>query len=833
MFEGVILGMGTDALTPAMQQYHRIKQQYKDCILMFRMGDFYEMFYDDAVTASKVLEITLTKRGAREKSVPLAGVPYHAVDQYIAKFVKKGYKLAICEQMEDPKLAKGVVKRDVIRVITPGTVIDEVSLDSRSNNYMLAVCCHGSDYGLAAVDISTGEFLAMNAHGDEELATTISLYSPSEIIMPTSLRVNQELTKRLEERAFLNNVEDFRFKPEEALHALVEHFGVHNMSGFGIEDKLAIGASGALLSYLKETQKRSLSFINRLIYLYPKTHMVIDEPTLKNLELIRNMAEGSKEGTLLSVLDRTHTPMGSRLMARWLKQPLLDTEKINHRLDGVSELVNKTIVRKDVQELLKKVRDIERLISRVSYGNCNAVDLAGLKESIRAIPLIKRELSRCSTKMIGSIATMDELRDVFELIDSAIKEQPASIISEGNMIKRGYSEELDRLHDIKLNGKGYIAELEQKEREKTGIKSLKVSFNRVFGYYIEVTKANLAFVPPNYIRKQTLVNNERFITEELKRHEEEVLTAEERIFALERELFEGVVLKVAGRTKEVQDAAVKLAALDALCSLAEVALDNNYCRPAVNDRLAIRIEDSRHPVLERLEKEFIPNSCELENYEMMIITGPNMAGKSTFMRQIALITIMAQMGSFVPALKAEIGLVDRVFTRVGASDDLTRGRSTFMLEMSETANILNNATNRSLVILDEIGRGTSTFDGVALAWSVAEYIYKKLKCKTMFATHYHVLNKLAESFENIKNFNIAVREDEDRIIFLRKIVPGGTDKSYGIHVAKLAGMPKEVIERAKEIQKKLEEEDRMIRKVRAKKDVRQLSLSDMRTLSEN
>lgn len=819
-----------DNLTPAMQQYQRIKQQHKDCILMFRMGDFYEMFYEDAKIASKELEITLTKRGVRDNAVPLAGVPYHAVDQYIAKFVKKGYKLAICEQMEDPKLAKGVVKRDVIRIITPGTVIDEVSLDSRSNNYLMAIYCYGSDYGLAVVDISTGEFLAMNAHGDEELSTHISLYSPSEILIPTSLRVNAELTKRLEASAFLNNVEDFRFKPAEALHVLVEHFGVQSMSGFGLEDELAICASGALLSYLKETQKRSLSFINRIIYLYPKTHMVLDESTLKNLELIRSISDGSKAGTLISVLDKTKTPMGSRLISRWLKQPLLEVEKINHRLDAVQELINKTIVRKDVHELLKKVRDIERLISRVSYGNCNAVDLVGLKESVRAIPHIKRELSRCSSKMIASISTMNELSDVFSLIDSAIKDQPAAIIGEGNMIKNGFNSELDRLHDIKLSGKTFIAELEQKEREKTGIKSLKVSFNRVFGYYIEVTKSNLALVPQDYIRKQTLVNNERFITDELKRYEEDVLTAEERIFALEKELFEEVVGKVAERTKEVQDAAVKLAALDALCSLAEVAIENNYCRPVVNDGLAIRIEDSRHAVLETLEREFIPNSCELENYEMMIITGPNMAGKSTFMRQIALIVIMAQMGSFVPALTAEIGIVDRIFTRVGASDDLTRGRSTFMLEMSETANILNNATNRSLVILDEIGRGTSTFDGVSLAWSVAEYIYKKLKCKTMFATHYHVLNKLAESFENIKNFNIAVREDEDRIIFLRKIVPGGTDRSYGIHVAKLAGMPKEVIDRAREIQKKLEEEDKMVRRVKAKKDVKQLSLSELNGL---
>jgi DNA mismatch repair protein MutS len=815
------------SLTPAMQQYHRIKQQYKDCILMFRMGDFYEMFYDDAETASEVLDITLTKRTIRNTKIPLAGVPYHSVDPYIAKFVKKGYKLAICEQVEDPKLAKGVVKRDVVRIITPGTVLDSNSLDEKTNNYTMSIYCHGDKYGIAIADLSTGQFIATNAGSNEQLDNNLAMYAPSEILIPVSLLVNEQLIGRLRKTAFVNSLEDSSFDHQASLTSLREQLKVQNLEGFGLTDRLAINAAGALLSYLRDTQKNTLGFINKIRYLPISKYLILDETTLRNLEVTTNARTCTTKNTLLDVLDKSQTSMGSRLMRRWLQQPLLNLKVINARLDAVGELSNKTIIRKDIQSLLKKIADIERLISKISYGKCNARDLVALKNSVRILPLLKKELAKCSEKLIILLSKYDNLESAFELIDSAIKEEPSAIVTEGNMIRTGYNPELDQLRAVKSSGSGHISDLESKERAKTGIKSLRVKYNKVFGYFIEVTKANIALVPDSYIRKQTLVNSERFITEELKQHEEMILNAEERMIELEKQLFEDVVKQVSEKTGQIQDAARKIAAIDVLVSLAHVAVNNSYVKPEVDDKSSISLEMCRHPVLEKLEPEFIPNNCSLENYEMMLITGPNMAGKSTYMRQVALAVIMAQMGSYVPALKARIGIVDRIFTRVGAFDDLAQGQSTFMVEMTQTANILNNATNRSLVILDEIGRGTSTFDGVSLAWSVAEFIYKKLKCKTLFATHYHVLNKLADSFENIKNYNIAVKEDEDEVIFLRKIVAGGTDKSYGIHVAKLAGMPKEVIERAREIQQKLEAEDKIVRKLKAKKDMKQLSLTDI------
>ncbi len=816
-----------DNLTPAMQQYHRIKQQYKDCILMFRMGDFYEMFYDDAKTASKVLDITLTKRGVRDKEIPLAGVPYHAVEPYVARFVKNGYKLAICEQIEDPKLAKGVVKRAVVRVITPGTIIEGDALDAKSNNYIMSFYCHGNSYGIAIVDVSTAEFIATNAKSEDELQNVIAMYNPSEIIIPISLFVNEDLVKSLKAQAFVNDVEDSYFNYDNAYKELKGQFRVESLDGFGLSDKLAISACGGLLYYLKDTQKGSLEFINKVRYVTQKKHLVLDETTLRNLEIVKNIRDGSKKGTLLWVLDRTQTSMGSRLLQRWVKQPLMNLEVINARLNAVEELINKPIIRKDLQELLKRCQDIERLISRICYGKCNARDLVGLKDSIRLMPLMKKELGKCNSKLLRILGKIGDLQDVFDFIDRSIKDEPSVLLSEGNIIKKGYNEELDKLLDVKLHGKNYIQALEKQERARTGIKNLRVRYNKVFGYFIEVTQSNLALVPKNYVRKQTLVNCERFITDELKEKEDMILNAEEKIIELEKRLFEEVVNGVSLKTKEIQDAALRIANLDCLCSLAHVATNNNYFKPEVNNETAIKIENGRHGVIERVEDGFVPNDCSLENYEMMVITGPNMAGKSTYMRQVALIVVMAQMGSFVPASKAKIGLVDRVFTRVGAFDDLTGGQSTFMVEMTQTANILNNASNKSLIILDEIGRGTSTFDGVSLAWSVAEYIYKRIKCKTMFATHYHVLNKLAESFENIKNYNIAVKEEEGEVIFLRKIIPGGTDKSYGIHVAKLAGVPQEVVSRAKEIQAKLEEEDKMLRKVKAKKDVKQMRLEEL------
>ncbi|MBW2971050.1 DNA mismatch repair protein MutS [Candidatus Woesearchaeota archaeon] len=813
-------------LTPAMQQYHRFKEQYKDCILMFRMGDFYEMFYDDAIAASRVLDITLTSRTVRDQKIPLAGVPYHSVDPYIAKFVKQGYKLAICEQVEDPKLAKGIVKRDVVRVITPGTFFGN-SLENAANNYTISIFPNNERFGIAIADLSTGDFIARKAKNTEELFSALAVYPPSEMIVPNSLFVNKEFTKQLQQLAFTEGYYDTAFISENASAALKKHFKVESLEGFGLSNALAISAAGALLIYLKDTQKRELDFINRIRVIAPKKYMILDETTQKNLELTTNIIDHSKKCTLLAIIDKTKTAMGARLIKRWLTQPLMNIDAIKIRLDAVEELARKTIIRKDMQALLAKIQDIERLITKISYGNSTPRDLIALKNSARVLPLIKKELAKCNSKLFKILSELDTLEEAHNLIDKAIKDEPSALATEGNIIKKGYNPELDKLLDVKSNGKNYLRELESKEKAATGIKNLKVRYNKVFGYFIEVTKANTKLVPEHYIRKQTLVNSERYITEELKTHEDMILNAEEKTIELEKQLFEEAVKQIALYTPQTQDTAKKIAALDTICSLAQVAVDSCYTKPKVNQKSLISIEAGRHAVLEIATESFVPNSCALNNYEMMIITGPNMSGKSTYMRQVALIVILAQMGSFVPASKAEIGIVDRIFTRVGAHDDLVHGQSTFMVEMTETANILNNATSKSLIILDEIGRGTSTFDGVALAWSVAEHIYKKIKAKTLFATHYHVLNKLAASFENIKNFNIAVKEDEDEVIFLRKIVPGATDKSYGIHVAKLAGMPRDVVERAKEIQNKLEKEDEMLRKVKAKKDVTQMDLLDV------
>ncbi|MFH1399075.1 MAG: DNA mismatch repair protein MutS [Candidatus Woesearchaeota archaeon] len=811
-----------ESLTPAMQQYNRIKKDYKDCILMFRMGDFYEMFYDDAKVASEVLGITLTSRTIRGIKVPLAGVPYHAVDPYIAKFVKKGHKLAICEQMEDPKLAKGVVKRDVVRVVTPGTVIDSGVLDERSNNYIMSIYQIGENNGVAVVDLSTGEFIVSLGEIDGFLAS----YSPSEILVPYSLAVNSQLIKKLESKAYVNLLEDCYFEYQKGEEILKGHFKTQSLEGFGLVDKLMVSAAGSLLLYLKSTQKNSLEFINKIRVVGTHTHLQMDLATVQNLELLKNSRDSAIEYSLLWVLDKTKSAMGARLIKRWIQQPLIDLKLINARLDSVDELINKTIVRKDLQAVLAKTGDIERIISRVAYGKCTAIDLVGLKDSLRYVPLIKKELAKCSTKLLRLLQKMDDVKEVVALLEKSIKSEPSAIITEGNMIMKGFNAEVDELHEIRSNSKEYIKSLEQREIGRTGIKNLRVRYNKVFGYYIEITKANLGFVPSDYIRKQTLVNCERYVTPDLKEREEMIVNAEERIWELEKRLFMEVVRQVSEYTKQVQDTSKRLAHVDVLCSLAHVAVNNSYHKPCLDNGGSITIGAGRHPVLE-LATDFVPNDCMLNKGEIMIITGPNMAGKSTYMRQVALTVVMAQLGSFVPANKAAIGVVDRIFTRVGASDDLARGQSTFMVEMTQTANIMNNATAQSLVILDEIGRGTSTYDGVSIAWSVVEYVYKRLKCKTMFATHYHVLNKLADSYENIKNYNFAVKEDEGDVVFLRRIVKGGTDRSYGIHVAKIAGMPAEIVERAKEIQKSLEEEDRLAKTLKAKRDVKQLSLTDL------
>ncbi|MFH1637359.1 MAG: DNA mismatch repair protein MutS [Candidatus Woesearchaeota archaeon] len=830
------MGIDSSNLTPAMKQFHEVKQKYPDGIVLFRMGDFYETFYDDAKTAAKELDITLTSRGKGEKKAPLAGIPYHALEPYLAKLVKKGYKVVIVEQVEDPKKAKGLVKRDVVRVVTPGTVIEQSILDEKSNNYIMAIAVKEDEYSISLCDVSTGEFLATNPKKIECLQNDITRFCPAECILPITLAVNTELIKSLKLGGiFLTKYEDRHFRYDTALKRLTQHFKVLNMEGYGISEELPVQASGALLCYLQETQLNALKHISRISLVHESSEMVLDSSTIRNLELVGNIRDGSRRGSLLSVLDRTVTSMGSRLLRRWIKEPLLDVDEIRKRLNAVEILKKNRILHEELSGLLKGITDIERLISRVNYGSANARDLNSLKSSLRHLPFITETLVPVVNKLLEEnlpnllreLYHFEDFAELVEKLDSAIRDDAPVSIREGGMIKPSYNEELKKLHEIKTNGRSYISKLEAKEKEKTGIKNLRIGFNRVFGYYLEVSKSNLKLVPESYIRKQTTVNSERFITEELKEQESLILGAEEKLQELEYNIFQEIIREASSYTEKVQDAAKKIARLDVMLSFATVASSNNYVKPIVNDSKKIMLMESRHPVVECIEKSFIANDIILQDYEVMIITGPNMAGKSTVLRQAALNVLMAQLGCFVAASEAEVGIVDRIFTRVGAYDDLTMGQSTFMVEMIEAANILNNATSRSLIILDEIGRGTSTFDGVALAWSITEYIYNKVKAKTMFATHYHVMNKLEKEFERVKNYNISVMDTNEDIIFLRKLIEGGTDKSYGVHVAKLAGLPKDVIDRAREIQKKLEEEDEMMRKLKAKKMVEQKTLLEM------
>ena len=807
-----------------MKQYQEVKQKHPDCVVMLRMGDFYELFYEDAVTASRVLNITLTSRGKDEKKAPLAGVPYHSVEGYLAKLVKNGYKVAIVEQLEDPKKAKGLVKRGLVKIVTPGTIIESSMLDERENNYLVSLTAYGEEFTLASCDLSTGEFYVRSIPNLSELINELTKLQPSECIIPESLQVNKELIHKIKIVGCLfNPLNDNYFKPEKGREILVDHFKIKSLDSFGIEKKEYTAVSGALLRYLVETQKNTLSHL-RKISIRSSTRMLLDSSAFRNLELIKNIKDGSSRGTLLSVIDQTATPMGARLIKKWLKSPLLNKEVIERRYDALEELNRSIILREEINELLVKVYDLERLIGRINYGNATPKDLLALKNSLQVIPLIKERLERCSGTLLGKLQKIYSLKSIRQLIEKSIREDAPSIIREGGIIKKNFHKELDELNSIKSNSKKYLQELEAREKEKTGITSLRIGYTNVFGYFIEITKKNLALVPADYIRKQTTANSERYITEELKKEEEKILGAEENIKEIEYLLFQEILKKVAAKTHEIQSTARRIGILDVICSLAKIAMQNNYIRPKLADEGSIKIKNGRHPVIELTEERFIANDLILNPGEMMIITGPNMAGKSTIMRQTALIQLMAQIGSFVPAEEAVLGIADRIFTRVGAYDDLSSGQSTFMVEMQETAFILNNATENSLIILDEIGRGTSTFDGVSIAWSVAEYICNKIKAKTLFATHYHVLNKLGESLGRIKNYNVAIKEVSGEVIFLRKLLPGGTDQSHGIHVAKLAGLPKEAIERAKEIQSLLEKDDEMIKKLKAKRIEEQSSL---------
>lgn len=806
-------------LTPMMQQYLTLKEKYGDCLLFFRLGDFYEMFFEDALTAARELDIVLTGRDCGlEERAPMCGVPYHSVDTYISRLIEKGYKVAVCEQLTDPALAKGLVERDVVRVYTPGTVIEESMLNERKNNYIAALFLCANTLGLAYCDVSTGEFTVSEFTSEkwvDELTDELARVQPTEIIANDALFLQETLVKRLQKNSFLECYASWAFEQEQADTRLCAHFHVASLSCFGCE-KLAsaISAAGALLAYLEETQKNSLAHIRKINVLRRTLYMGLDASTRRNLELTQPLRfEGSKKGTLLYLLDKTLTAMGARLLRAWLEQPLQNMDDINARLDAVEELLKKQSTREALRSALNAIYDIERLCSRIAYGTVHARDCDALRASLARLPKVLETISTLEAGEFRRIATnLDPMEDICALLNAAIVENPPISIKEGGVIRDGFNQEVDSLRSAARDGKSWIAKMEADERAATGIKNLKIGYNRVFGYYIDVTKSYQNLVPYNYQRKQTLANSERYITPELKELEEKIVGAEEKLVSLEYKLFLTLRETLAGCIERLQQDAKLISELDVYRALAQVAFENDYCRPVMQKKGAIHIVDGRHPVVERtLKDSFVPNNTLLDQKEnrLLILTGPNMAGKSTYMRQVALIVLMAHVGSFVPAKKAAITVTDRIFTRVGASDNLASGQSTFMVEMSEVSNILNNATANSLLILDEIGRGTSTFDGLSIAWAVLEYIADTAKCgaKTLFATHYHELTELEGKLPGIKNYRISVKEVGDDIIFLRRIVRGGADKSFGVQVARLAGLPDEVIKRAKELLRDLEAAD--------------------------
>ena len=825
--------------SPMMQKYLETKEKYPDTILFYRLGDFYEMFFDDAILVSRELEITLTgKDCGLEKRAPMAGVPFHAAENYIAKLVAKGYKVAICEQLEDPKTTKGMVKRGVIKVVTPGTVVESNMLEERKNNYIMSIYKVGIYFGIAISDISTGEFYASKIRETNNFALLldeISRFTPSEIIVNEMMNESKAEMASIKTRfpdTYINKCEESYFS--ENIQSVKDKFTLKDINSNEIENLqdniLEICAINALVSYIENTQMTDLSHINTITIYHVLKYMALDINARRNLEITEKLRDKSKKGTLLWVLDKTSTSMGGRLLRRWLNDPLIDENEINKRLNSVEELKNNVMLRGDIIENLKKIYDIERLAGKMAYGNATPRDMITLKNSLLKLPETKNILQNVKTNYLKEIyENIDELQDIYELIDKSITDDPPMNTKDGGYIKIGFDEEIDKLKLATTDGKSWLMKLEKEEKEKTGIKSLKVGFNKVFGYYIEVTNTYKNLVPETYIRKQTLTNGERYITEELKNIENQILGAEEKVVKLELEAFKKIREEIADNVKRLQKTAEAVSILDVLSSFAQVAEDMNYCKPVINKDGIIDIKEGRHPVIEKMlpTGEFIANDTYLDKNEnrLSIITGPNMAGKSTYMRQVALITLMAQVGSFVPAQSAVIGVVDKIFTRVGASDDLSMGQSTFMVEMMEVAAILKEATSNSLIILDEIGRGTSTFDGLSIAWAVAEYIADINKCgaKTLFATHYHELTELENKLEGIKNYSIAVKEKGEDIIFLRKIVKGGTDESYGVHVARLAGVPKEVTKRANQILNTLERKSIIGSKKEEKEDKKQVT----------
>lgn len=805
-------------LSPMMAEYVKTKQQYKDCILFYRLGDFYEMFFEDALTVTKELEITLTgKDCGLEERAPMCGVPFHAAETYINRLIEKGYKVAICEQVEDPKKAKGLVKREVIRVVTPGTTLDAASLDESKNNYLMSIVSMEDHFGCAIADISTGDCFLTEVDKPQKLLDEINKFVPAEIICNDAFFMSGVDTDDLKNRLGICvfPLDAWYFDDSLCKRTLKEHFHVNTLEGLGIQDyDCGVIASGALFLYLQETQKSALSHMAGIRPYAAEKYMLIDSSSRRNLELVETLREKNKRGSLLWVLDKTKTAMGARTLRSYVEQPLIDAQEINRRLEALEELNKSPMLRDEIREYLNPIYDLERLISRISYQSANPRDLIAFASSLEMLPHIRQILKDFKTPLLTELyEDMDPLEDIASLIKSAIVDEPPLAQKDGGIIREGYHEDVDKFRRSRTDGKKWLTELEAREKERTGIKNLKIKYNRVFGYSLEVTNSFKELVPENYIRKQTLTNAERYITQELKDLEDLILGAEDKLYALEYELFCEVRDKVGAEVVRIQKTAKAVAALDVFASLALVAQRNNYVRPKINEGGVLDIKNGRHPVVEQMIEHdmFIANDTYLDNQKkrVSIITGPNMAGKSTYMRQTALIVLMAQIGSFVPADKANIGIVDRIFTRVGASDDLASGQSTFMVEMTEVANILRNATAKSLLILDEIGRGTSTFDGLSIAWAVVEYISdnKLLGAKTLFATHYHELTELEGKIHNVNNYCIAVKEKGDDIVFLRKIVKGGADKSYGIQVAKLAGVPDVVITRAKEIVEELSDED--------------------------
>lgn len=806
------------SITPMMQQYLETKKQYKDCIIFYRLGDFYEMFFEDAITASKELEITLTgKNCGLEERAPMCGVPYHAVDSYLNKLVTKGYKVAIVEQVEDPATAKGIVKREVVRIVTPGTNLNTSALDETKNNYLMSIVCVENCFGIAIVDITTGDFFVTEVENNRALLDEIYKFMPSEIICNDAFLLTgidiDDLKNRLNITVF--KLESWYFDDDMCKKALTDHFKVYDLSALGIDNyDVGTNAAGALMQYLTETQKNSLSHLTQIIPYSTNKFMILDTSTRRNLELCETLREKQKRGSLLWVLDKTKTAMGARMLRSYIEQPLIDKESIIKRQKAIEELNKSLITRDELREYLSPIYDLERLISKVAYKSANPRDLIALLNSLKMLPHIKTVIQDFKSPLFKEITEdLDVLDDITSLIDNSINEDPPINIKEGGIIKEGYNEEVDRLRKAKTEGKTWLAELETKEKEKTGIKGLKIKYNKVFGYYLDVTNSYKDLVPDYYVRKQTLTNSERYTTDELKQLEDVILGAEDKLFSLEYNLFSEIRDEISSQVVRIQTTAKALAKIDVFASLAYVAEHNNYVKPNINEKGIIDIKNGRHPVVEKMmpDSMFVTNDTYLDmnNNRVSIITGPNMAGKSTYMRQTALITLMAQIGSFVPATSANIGVCDKIFTRVGASDDLASGQSTFMVEMTEVANILRNATPKSLLILDEIGRGTSTFDGLSIAWAVVEHIcdIKLLGAKTLFATHYHELTELEGTMKGVNNYCISVKEQGDNIVFLRKIVKGGADKSYGIQVAKLAGVPDSVINRAKELVAELSNAD--------------------------